>query len=147
VTHFTVTYLLLAKGDVLNAYHSFKAWACTQNLCTAIKVLHSGHGGEYLSAAFDKHPADTGTAHCLTMHDTLQLNGIAECLNHTLIEKVCALLHTSGLPQNLWGEVLHHSTWLKNHTSTRALGEKMPWQVLYHAPLNLVGLKCFGETV
>lgn len=38
-TRYTVTYLLPAKGDVLNAYRAFEAWARTQNLCAAIKVL------------------------------------------------------------------------------------------------------------
>jgi hypothetical protein len=63
------------------------------------------------------------------------------------MEKVRALLHTSGMPQNLWGEALRHSTWLKNRTSTWALGGKTPWQVVYGMPLNLMGLKRFGETV
>jgi transposase InsO family protein len=93
-------------------------------LCPAIKVLRSDRGGEYLSGAFDRHlaAAASGTARRITVHDTPQLNGIAGRLNRTLIEKVPALLHTSGLPQNMWGEALRHSTWLKNRTSTRALG-------------------------
>jgi hypothetical protein len=143
---YTVTFLLAHKGDALNAYHSFEVWACTQNLCTAIKVLRSDRGGEYLSATFDKHLTDAGTARRLTVHNTPQLNGIVEHLNRTLMEKVHALLHTSGMPQNLWGEALHHSTWLKNHTSTQALGGKTPWQAVYGVPLNLNGLKHFGET-
>jgi hypothetical protein len=102
-TRYTVTFLLAHKGDTLNAYHSFKAWACTQNLCAAIKVLCSDHGGKYLSAAFDKHITDTGTARWLTVHNTPQLNGVAEHLNWMLMEKVCMLLHTSSMPQNLWG--------------------------------------------
>ena len=109
-TRYTITFLLAHKGDALNAYRSFEAWARTQNLCAAIKVLRSDRGSEYLSAAFDKHLADAGTARRLTVHDTPQLNGVAERLNRTLMEKVRALLHTSGMLQNLWGEALHHST-------------------------------------
>ena len=112
-----------------------------------IKVLRSDHGGEYLSAAFDKHLIDAGTVHWLTVHDTPQLNGVAECLNQTLMEKVHMLLHTSGMPQNLWGKALHHSTWLKNRTSMQALGGKTPWQAVYGTPPNIMGLKCFSETV
>jgi hypothetical protein len=144
--HYTVTFLLAHKGDALNAYRSFEAWARTQNLCAAIKVLHLDHSGEYLSTTFDKHLMDAGTVRRLTIHDTLQLNGIAECLNRTLMEKVHALLHTSGMLQNLWGKALRHSTWLKNCTSTRALGDKMPWQAVYSTPPSLNSLKCFGET-
>jgi len=62
----------------------------------------------------------------LADYDTPQLNGIAERLNWMLVEKVRALLHMAGFPQNMWGEALRHSTWLKNHTSTWALGGKTP---------------------
>jgi hypothetical protein len=62
------------------------------------------------------------------------------------MEKVHALLHTSSMLQNLWGEALCHSTWLKNRTSMQALGGKMPWQAVYSTLLNLIGLKCFSET-
>ena len=93
-----LTYLLAAKSDTFMAYQQFEAWARTQNHCGTIKVLHSDHGGEYLSEAFDKHLAEAGTSHQLTIHNTLQLNGIVERLNCTLIKKVWALLHMAGLP-------------------------------------------------
>jgi hypothetical protein len=142
-----VVYLLANKGDALNCYWSFEAWVCTQNLCTAIHVLCSDWGGEYLSTTFNKHLADAGTSCCLTVHDTPQLNSIAEHLNCMLMEKVRALLHCSGLLQNLWGEALCHSTWLKNRTSTHALGGKTPWEALHGHPPDLHGLKHFGEMV
>jgi hypothetical protein len=69
-THYTITFLLVHKGDTLNVYRSFEAWVCTQNLCTAIKVLCSDRGSEYLSTTFDKHLAGAGTTHWLTVHDT-----------------------------------------------------------------------------
>jgi transposase InsO family protein len=146
-TRFTTTYLLVTKSEAFAAYCQFEAWAWTQNHCRAIKVLRSDRGGEYLSAAFDKHLAAAGTARRLTIHDTPELNGIAERLNRTLGEKVRALLHMAALPPNMWGEALRHSTWLKNRTSTRALGGKTPWQVLYGTPPNLSRLKRFGEAV
>ena len=113
-TRYTLTYLLPVKSDALTLYWRFEAWALTQGHCTAIKVLRSDHGGEYLSDEFSKHLADAGTTHRLTMHDTPQMNGIAECLNRMLFEKVCALLYMAHLPRNMWGEALRHATWLKN---------------------------------
>jgi hypothetical protein len=146
-TRYSTTFLLAAKSDVLAVYQRYEAWACTQKHCAAIKVLRSNRGGEYLSEAFDKHLADAGTARRLTVHNTPQLNGIAERLNHTLAEKMRALLYTASLPKSLWGEALRHSTWLKNRTSTRALGGKTPWEALYSSPPNLSRLKRFGEAV
>jgi hypothetical protein len=118
-----------------------------QNLHAAIYMLCSDQGGKYLSTTFNMHLSNAGTSHCLTVHDTPQLNGIAKRLNCMLMKKVCALLHCSGLPQNLWKEALHHSTWLKNCTSTCVLGGKMPWEALHgHLP-DLHGLKHFSEMV
>jgi transposase InsO family protein len=87
-TRYSTTFLLAAKSDVLAVYQRYEAWARTQKHCAAIKVLRSDQGGEYLSEAFDKHLADAGTARRLTVHDTPQLNGIAERLNRTLAEKM-----------------------------------------------------------
>jgi transposase InsO family protein len=146
-TRFTLAYLLPVKSDALTLYKRFEAWAITQGHCTAIKVLRSDRGGEYIGDEFNAHLANAGTARRLTAHDTPQLNGIAERLNRTLWEKVRALLHMANLPQNMWGEALRHANWLKNHSSTRALGGITPWQALYGSPPNLSNLKRFGETV
>jgi hypothetical protein len=56
-----------------------------------------------------------GTAQKLTIHDTPQNNGIAKHGNHTIVERIRALLHSSGLPKMLWGEVARHVVWLMNH--------------------------------
>jgi transposase InsO family protein len=85
-TCFTIIYLLHTKDEALDTYKSYESWTLTQQHCNGIKVLHSNHGGEYLSHAFDQHLAATGTACKLTMHDMLQHNGIAEQLNQTLLE-------------------------------------------------------------
>ena len=76
----------------------------------------------------------------LTTHDTPQLNGIAEQLNHTLLERIRAFTHSSWLPKSLWGKALRHPTWLKNQTATCALDGKMPFEALYGRPPDLSAL-------
>jgi transposase InsO family protein len=147
MTRYTVTYLLRTKDEALEAYKSFEAWAITQGHCTAIKVLRSNCGGKYLSGAFDQHLKKAGMARKLITHDTPQLNGIAECLNRTLLERINALTHASGLPKSLWGEALRHAAWLKNWTATRALDGKMPFKALYSRPPNLSTLQIWGSQV
>jgi len=75
------------------------------------------------------------------MHNTPQLNSVAEQLNHTLLERIQAFVHTSGLPKTLWGEGLRHTIWLKNWIATHVLDSKMPFEVLFGAPPNLSGLR------
>jgi hypothetical protein len=119
-------------------------WAIAQQHCTTIKVLHSDHGGEYLSGAFDQHLAKSGTARKLTTQNTPQLNSIAECLNCTLFERIYALTHASSLPKSLWGEALRHAAWLKNWTATHALDGKTPFEALYGQSSNLSTLCTWG---
>ena len=119
----------------------------TQQHCAAIKVLHSDRGGEYLSEVFDQHLKSAGTARRLTVHNTPQLNGVAERLNRTLVERIRAFTHSSGLPKFLWGEALRHATWLKNRTATRALDGRTLYQALFGRIPDLSALQPWGTTV
>ena len=125
----------------------YEAWATMQQHCKAIKVLRSDRGGEYFSAAFDQHLAKAGTVQKLTMHDILQLSGVTKRLNRTLLERIRAFTHVSGLPKSLWGEALRHATWLKNQTATRALDGKTPFAALYGQLLDLSALRTWGTVI
>jgi len=146
-THFTVIYLIPTKDKAFKYYKFFEAWAIAQKHCIGIKTLRSNCGGEYLSNAFDKHLAAAGTARQLTVHDTPQLNGIAKHLNRMLLERIRALRHLTGLPEFLWGEALHHVTWLKNRTAMRTLDNKTPFEALFGSPPDLSGLQRWGCNV
>lgn len=143
-THFTITYLMHTKDKALDAYKLFEAWAITQGHYTAIKVLCSDCRGKYLSNTFNAHLMAAGTARKLTVHNTLQLNGVAEHLNRTLLERIHAFAHESGLPKSLWGEALRHVVWLKNRTATHALDSKTPFEALYSRLLDLSALRVWG---
>ncbi len=146
-TRYTVTYLLCTKAEALGVYKTFEVWVLTQQHCAAIKVLRSDCSGKYLSDAFDQHLKLAGTARRLTVHNTPQLNGVAKRLNHTLMERIQAFTHTSGLPKFLWGEALWHVMWLKNCTAMRALDGLMPHQALLGRAPDLSGLQLLGTTM
>ena len=83
-----------------------------------VKILQPDCGGEYLSKEFNTHLKAQGTIRSLTVHDTPEENGVAERLNHTLLEHARAMLLMVQLPKKLWPERIHHVIWLKNRTST-----------------------------
>ena len=119
-SRWTTVCLLRQKSQVFWAYKDFAAWVSTQ-LNKPIKSLHADRGSEYLSEAFITFLDEKGTERKLTVHDMPEQNGVAERLNYTLIEKVCAMMISCQLLRGLWGEVLMHAVWLKNRTWTRAL--------------------------
>ena len=70
-------------------------------------------------------------------HNMPQLNGVTKQLNQMLLECIQALGYASGLPQMLWGEALHHVTWLKNQMATHALDGRIPFEALYRTTPDL----------
>ena len=147
-TQWTHLWLLVSKNEVLHAYQDFEAWATLHFDILAFKHLWSDQGGEYLGDAFSSHLASKGTVRKLTIHDTLEYNGVSEHLNQTFLEWTHALLHQSELPKDLWGEAITHVVWLKNRMPTRTLPDgKMPYKMLYRKKPSLQKLQNWGTKV
>lgn len=107
-------------GTSTCCYEIFTFFVTNQKLSEPIKNLR--HGAEpnliYLKTS--------GTQQKLTVHDTPAHNGVAERRNRTIVERIRALLHASGLPKSLWGEAARHVVWLMNRTNdVREWGEKV----------------------
>ena len=136
-------HLLRRKGETLKAYINYEAEVKTQRKAS-IKTLHSDRGGEYTGKEFVVHLKKQGTRQKLTVHDTPEHKGVAERLNHTILEKIRAMLHASGQPRFLWGEAAHHAVWLKNCTPTKALDGKTPFEVATGKKPDLSGLREWG---
>jgi len=81
----------------------------------------------------------------LTVHDTPQENGVTERQNHTLLERIWAMLHAAQLPKGLWVEALIHVVWLKNQTSTKSLDKSTPYQALTGCKLDLAATREWGQ--
>ncbi len=57
------------------------------------------------------------------------------------------MLHQAELPKNLWAEAIHFAVWLKNRTSTKAIGNVTPYERLYRQKPNLGGMPEWGQRV
>ena len=143
LTHLT---LLRNKNDAFQSYKDYEAW-CDTHLSARIKVLHSDRGGEYLGKYFDEYLKTKGTMQKLTVHDTPQHNGVAERRNRTIVERIRALLHSSGLPKTFWGEAARHVVWLMNRTSTKAVEGMTPFEAVFGKKPDLRHVREWGERV
>ena len=138
---------MTTKDEVFKTYLKYEAWCKTQCKVDAIEVLHTNRGGEYLSDEFTAHLESKGTVRKLTVHDTPAHNGVAERRNRTIVERIRALLHSSGLPKFLWGEAARHVVWLLNRTSTKAVDGMTPYEAAFGKKPNLSGVWRWGEKV
>ena len=142
-SRYTNVYFLRDKDETFETYKVYEAWLSNQ-YGAQIKCLRSDRGGEYLSDEFSAHLKEKGTVRKLVVHDTPEHNGVAERLNRTLLEKVRAMLHESGLPKFLWAEATAHAVYLKNRTWTRTIGETTPFELLNGHKPNLKSLHPWG---
>ncbi|GJR87327.1 retrotransposon protein, putative, ty1-copia subclass [Tanacetum coccineum] len=78
-----------------------------------IKVVRSDRGDEYVSP-FAELCVKHGIRHEFTAPYSPQQNGIAERKNRTLKEMVNAMLISSGLSQDMWGEAILTATYILN---------------------------------
>ena len=101
-TRYVWVYILKHKGEVLQRFQEWKALV-EKSSRRKIKTLRSG---EYTSTEFASYLIKEGIKHELTIPHTPQQNGVAERLNHTLIEGVRTMLADSKLPHRFWAEAL-----------------------------------------
>ncbi|GKA23616.1 retrovirus-related pol polyprotein from transposon TNT 1-94 [Tanacetum coccineum] len=107
-------YTLKTKDQVLDVFKQFHALVERQT-GKKLKCIRSDNGGEYIGP-FDAYCREHGIQHQKTPPKTPQLNGLAERMNRTLVERVRCLLSHAGLPASFWGEALNTAVHVINLT-------------------------------
>jgi hypothetical protein len=156
-THYTVVYLLREKSEVFKYYQQYESRICALLNGKCIKMLYCDNGGEYTSNEFKSHAASQGTELHYTIRDTPALNGVAERMNRTLLDRGRALLFDSGMPKRFWSYAVLTSVYLINRSPTRALPEnKTPYEMLknekrnysdLHSNLRIFGCVAYSKTL
>jgi transposase InsO family protein len=143
----TKVQFLKMKSEALSAFKDYEMELKCQTPGAKIKKLCSDRDGEYPSTEFDRYLKDQGIKRQLTVHHSPQQNGVAECLNRTLVEHARAMLLGRDMPKILWVEVLNYVTWLKNHLPSRATPGKTPYKLVNNSKPNLALAHEFGTPV
>ena len=114
-SHFLTIHLMKKKSDALEAFKDFLMEAECQ-LGKKLKVLCTNGGGEYFSAEFIQYLKNSGIIHEKTNPNTPQENGMAECVNRTLVTMSIAMLKStkSNIGHTAWPYALQHATLIKN---------------------------------
>jgi hypothetical protein len=141
-TRYCHVYLLKTKDEALSFFKIYKAEAENQ-LDRKIKRLRSDRGGEYFSNEFDSFCAEHGIIHERTPPYSPQSNGVAERKNRTLTDLVNAMLDTSGLSKEWWGEALLTACHVLNRVPTKNK-EITPFEEWEKKRLKLSYLRTWG---
>ena len=123
---FCYVYLLRSKDEALEKVKLYKTKVENQ-LNQKIKIVRSDRGGEY-SEPFNDFCKIHGIIHQTTAPYCPQQNGVAECKNQMLKDMVNAMLNSSGLPHNLWGEAVLLACYILNKISPKK-SDKSPYEL------------------
>ena len=142
-SRYVCVYYLKQKSEALSKFKEFV------NLMTNItgkrvKVLRNDNGGGYCSHAFSEYLKEQGIKHETTVPYNPAQNGLAERMNHTIVESARSMIHFSNVPKEFWAEAVNTAVYLKNRSPSVALKEEMPYECMFGVKPNVSSLKIFG---
>ena len=111
-----------------------------------LKYIHMDCGKEFLSDQLKEWCKERGIEIQLTAPYSPSQNGVAECINHTLIELACAMIATNKLPEYLWESTVAQAMYLQNQAFTITLNT-MPYQIWHKNKPNVAHLREFSALI
>ena len=135
-------YFLKHKLETLS---SFKEWNVMVEKQTEKKVkkLHTDNGMEFYSEEFNSYYKSKGIARHYTVPYTPQQNGVAKCMNRTIISKARYMLSNAGLHRHFWAEAASTACYLINRSPSISINKKTPIEVWSSSPANYSELRVF----
>jgi hypothetical protein len=132
--------------EKLDATQRFKEWKALveKESGTDIKILRTENGSKYTSKDFETYLRTGGVQHELMAPYTSAQNGKAECCHRTIMNRAHAIQSDARLPPSLWGECVKATRYIKNHSATRTLKNKTPFEAWYGRCPDLSNLRKLG---
>ena len=91
-----------------------------QKFGKASRWIRIDNGKEFVNEEMKKWAAEKGITIETTAPYLPSQNGVAECLNRTLLEMARAMIIAKGLPKFLWDEAVAHANYLCIQSPTQA---------------------------
>ena len=110
------------------------------------KGLRVDNGKEFCNKDLQEWCKQQGIEMQFTAPYSLSQNGVAECLNHTLLELACAMLIARNLPIFLWEYAVAHAMYLRNRAYHKSL-DKTPYELWLNNKPDISHLREFGAPV
>jgi len=143
-THFCEIYLMRNKYEVPEYLKEYiRRSEASKNM--KVSKIRCDNGGEYINGDFKNWCKNKGIILDNSIAYSPQLNGKAERLNRTLMEKARALIFDSDFDKEMWGEAMYAATYLMNRNPTQNL-EVTPSEKWTGRRPNLSYLQIFGST-
>lgn len=143
-SHFTVVYLMKRKLEAFELFVKFKSMAETKH-GVKIGAIRCDNGGEYTSKRFKSLCEKDGIQIQYSVPYTPQLNGVAERMNRTLVEKVRSMIADARVERIFWGEAIYCATFVLNRSPCRAIQSVVtPFELWMGTKPDMSKVRVFG---
>lgn len=141
-THFTSVYLMKGKYEVAEIVKEF---VIQNEVKWNLKVhkLRCDNGGEYVNSNLQNWCKEKGVILDYTVPYSPQLNGKAERLNRTLMDRARALIFDTKENKTMWGEAIRVAAYLTNRSPSDTIDVTPVEKWTLRKP-NLSNLQVFG---
>ena len=129
-TDLFIGYFLCSLTETKDAYNKLRSKIHT-HFNKRIRYFHADNHGTYTSDEMMKIFEGDGTIATFRAPHDPNGNAKAERGIRTVTEKARTLLHSSGLPLNMWQAAIQHAIWLHNRTLSRKHPEKTPHELFW----------------
>ena len=77
----------------------------------------------------------------------LELNGVAERYNRSIMDTVRCLLKKANVNRTYWPEIVKAAAYIKNRTLANTIIEKTPFEIFFKIKPDIKYLKIYGSKV
>lgn len=139
-------YFLKNKLNVLEVFKDYKS-RVENELEGKIKAVRTDNETEYCNQGFESFLRGNGIEHQTSTPYSPQLNGLAERMNRTLVERARCMLYDADLSKQFWAEALATAAYVVNRSPTKSIDGKTPMEMWSGKKPNLSNLRIFGSEV
>lgn len=109
-----------------------------------MQTIRSDNAPEFSDEGCRKFYADSGIQHQTSCVNRPQQNARVERRHRYILEVSRCLRFKASLPLVYWGECIMAAVYIINRLPTPALGNKTPYETLFHKPVDYSEVKTFG---
>ena len=142
---FVTIYFLKGKHEASEKVKNYLAYLQVQGI--SMHAIRVNHRMEFINANLKNWCQAKGMEIQLTTPYSLSQNGIAECMNRTLVKLACAMLMALKLSEFLWEPAVAHAAYLRNRAYMTALSAHTPFEGWFGSKPNVSHLHEFGAPV
>lgn len=143
-SRFVMVFLMKNKNDVYDCFKAYEARVSSIFCDKKISKIKCDNGSEYRSRMLSDFCLEKGIQISYTPPYTPQLNGVAERMNKTLMDKARSMIMESKLDESSWEDAVLAAAYITNRTQSCLERDKTPYKMWLGKKPYVGNMRVFG---